>query len=408
MKPSESPANIKYEEVQELVSCYQFHVPPKLQALEDIRLNEVPETLAQRKKDGAAFLEKTEVTALVEWKLYYTLNHPKDPVANPYERSKHGTYRPNLLKLVASNTVKDVRETSKSAFATYDEDNDDYAKAITTLAKLKGIGPATASLLLSCYDQQNVPFFSDELFRYLHWEDAKSKGWDRKINYTAKEYKDLFTKTAELRSRLENGEETVVIVSALDIEKAAYVLGKRAKETSSFSKNEDEEENDDALQPPPPKRRKKATPPPIPLGIQRVEECRRKGLNGSPTYDEHGFELDKEFIIKRTGGRPRPLGKKAMERLEQKAEDRRRKGEILGFDDEGDRQDVRDENVWDDLVARDLGMAMHEVGVEEFEEWKRKGHKTKPERFRDLPKEEQDRLMDLTTGIALRKGSKHR
>lgn len=27
-------------------------------------------------------------------------------------------------------------------------------------------------------------------------------------------------------------------------------------------------------------------------------KCRSKGLNGSPTYDTLGFELDKEYIIK--------------------------------------------------------------------------------------------------------------
>lgn len=252
-----------------------------------------------------------------------------------------------------------------------------------------------------------VPFFSDELYRYLHWEEAKSKGWDRKINYTIKEYKTLFERVVELRERLEkaSGKE----VSAIDIEKAAYVLGKDALPTSSkFPLNTEDAEGDKALRPPSPKRRRKATPESHKVNpdsnIARIEECRRKGLNGSPTYDKFGFELDKEYIIKHTGGRPRPLSDKAQDHLEQKRKDSQRKAEIIGVP--GD-ENTNHEVAWDDRVARDLGMAYHEVGMEEYEEWQKKGFKAKKEEF-DLSKKEQNRLMDLTQGCALRKGSKHR
>lgn len=45
--------------------------------------------------------------------------------------------------------------------------------------------------------------------------------------------------------------------------------------------------------------------------------------------------------------------------------------------------------------------------MEEYEEWQKKGFKAKKEDFH-LSKKEQDRLMDLMDGSALRKGSKHR
>ena len=41
----------------------------QLSDLEELRLSTIPQTLAQRKGDGNAFLEKSEVTSLVEWKL---------------------------------------------------------------------------------------------------------------------------------------------------------------------------------------------------------------------------------------------------------------------------------------------------------------------------------------------------
>ena len=104
-----------------------------------------------------------------------------------------------------------------------------------------------------------IPFFSDELYRYLLWEEAKSKGWDRKINYTIKEYKILFERVASLRERLEK--ESGKEVSAIDIEKAAYVLGKNALASSrGLPLDIEDAEGDKALRPPSPKRRRKATP----------------------------------------------------------------------------------------------------------------------------------------------------
>ena len=174
------------------------------------------------------------------------------------EHRKHGTYRPNLAKLVKSNGVNDVREITRNAFEIYETNNTDYCKSITALSKMKGIGPATSSLLLSCYDPAKIPFFSDELYRYLHWEEGKSKGWDRKINYTIREYKSLFEKLARLRERLEKDSDETV--SAIAIEKAAYVLGKDAMPSSKkFILDNEDAKDDKVLRPPPPKRRRKVT-----------------------------------------------------------------------------------------------------------------------------------------------------
>ena len=111
-----------------------------------------------------------------------------------------------------------------------------------------------------------VPFFSDELYRYLHFEEVKSKGWDRKISYTMKEYKSLFEKLQTLRERLEK--ENKQQVSAIDVEKMAYVLGRETPmkdpDTITFTRidNDEEEQSDDGVSQPPPKRQKKNTPRP--------------------------------------------------------------------------------------------------------------------------------------------------
>ena len=168
---------------------------------------------------------------------------------------KHGRYRPNLAKLVAGNNANEIRTITHKAFADYNADNSRFAESVTTLAKLRGIGPATASLLLSCYDPVKVPFFSDELFRYLQWSDAKSKGWDRKINYSMKEYKDLFQRVQRLRERLEK--ESGEVVKALDIEKFAYALAKGAQKDHADEVSDIE---DEALQPPSAKKQRRTSP----------------------------------------------------------------------------------------------------------------------------------------------------
>lgn len=169
-----------------------------------------------------------------------------------HEFSKHGIFRPNLAKLIASNSPEDARETTLDGFAIYSKDNAHYGKAIIALSKLKGVGPATASLILSSYDPVQIPFFSDELFRYLHWSEGKGNGWDRKINYTIKEYRDLYHKTQELRQRL--GEESGDTVKAIDLEKMAYALAKLAQRQKDDGADDD---NDKEVKAPPSKRRRK-------------------------------------------------------------------------------------------------------------------------------------------------------
>lgn len=141
--------------------------------------------------------------------------------------SSHGTFRPSLKKLVASNTEAAVEESTRVAFALYAENDEAWEQAVVKLAKdLRGVGPATASLLLSVYDSEKVPFFSDELFRWVMFEDGKEKGWDRKMKYSIGEYKQMVPLVQRLRERLEK-EEKGAKFTALEIEMVAYVLGRR-------------------------------------------------------------------------------------------------------------------------------------------------------------------------------------
>ncbi|KAI1364381.1 hypothetical protein F5Y08DRAFT_214725 [Xylaria arbuscula] len=135
-----------------------------------------------------------DVKKLVEWKL------------------RHGKFRPTLMKLVSSNDGEVVEKTIRVAMTQYWLD-DNVTKATDAITKLKGIGPATASLLLSVHDSKRVIFFSDEAFWWLCCSGQKST-----IKYNAKEYQQLNVAANKLAKRLQ--------VGATDIEKVAYVVMK--------------------------------------------------------------------------------------------------------------------------------------------------------------------------------------
>lgn len=142
---------------------------------------------------------------------------------------KHGKFRPQLPALIATNPPDLVNSITKEAFAVYSSSNPpESATAITQLCKLKGVGPATASLILSVYDPVQAPFFSDELFRWICWDERA--GWDRKIKYDAKEYRMLCEGVQALMERFGSGAEGTggKGVQAVELEKVAYVLGKSA------------------------------------------------------------------------------------------------------------------------------------------------------------------------------------
>ena len=237
-------ASITYPDFESHLNSYPDYVPSQIQRLEELRLQEIPETLGKRRKDGDAFIEKAEARSLMEWKLY--VSKPKDiPLQRSRRRDiswkiainnanlrnrKRGRYRPNLMSTLNLNTADIIRATTRDAFAAYESDKDNLFEAITLISTVKGVDLATASLLLSCLDPANVPFFSDHLYRYLHWDSAKFRGWDRNICHTMKEYKELYRRCQSMRQRLEKvrGES----VSVIDIEMMAYALTKRAHQTT--------------------------------------------------------------------------------------------------------------------------------------------------------------------------------
>lgn len=122
------------------------------------------------------------------------------------------------MKLVSSNEATFTEDTIRGAIDLYKK-NADAAATVDALAKLKGIGPATASLLLAVHDPKNVIFFADEAFYWLCSDGRKGP-----IKYNAKEYKELNAKSQALARRLN--------VGAIDVERVAYVLMNGTKSNS--------------------------------------------------------------------------------------------------------------------------------------------------------------------------------
>ncbi|OAA49685.1 hypothetical protein ISF_09388 [Cordyceps fumosorosea ARSEF 2679] len=150
-----------------------------------------------------------DVRCLVEWKL------------------RHGKFRPMLLGLAGSNNPKLARRTIAAAIRNYRASSDVDA-ALAALAKLRGIGPATASLLLSVHDPERVIFFSDEAFLWLCGDSLRERGTSKKAQRKKKQMTIKYNKEeyAMLRRNMENLTKRLG-VGATDVEKVAYVLMKR-------------------------------------------------------------------------------------------------------------------------------------------------------------------------------------
>lgn len=178
------------------------------------------------------------------------------------------------MGMVNSNQQKHIKKSTSAALAALPADDPALApgeafpkSSIDTLDALRGVGPATASLILSIATSSEkfgpeVPFYSDDLYLWLCLKDfpqpdtapeqlisgagtesAKPKkkvskykrpNGELNVKYNVAEYRKLFEASWELRQRLNQAveeEEAGLVrpkhsnpVSHIDIEKVAYVL----------------------------------------------------------------------------------------------------------------------------------------------------------------------------------------
>ncbi|ODQ80551.1 hypothetical protein BABINDRAFT_160818 [Babjeviella inositovora NRRL Y-12698] len=137
-----------------------------------------------------------------------------------------------LPKLIASNDESSVVNVTTDAFTKFfancdlvQDGLDLYLTALKEpldeLCKLKGVGPATATLVLSLmykvpkYAKYAPPFFSDEMYAYF-------LGTDEKMKYSLKEYRALITEVFPIYATfpmgiIEKGSWTLEVVRTMKI-----------------------------------------------------------------------------------------------------------------------------------------------------------------------------------------------
>ena len=127
------------------------------------------------------------------------------------------------MKLVSSNSEDVIRDTTTRAYAAVSSISaksetvtDGIMEALSILTSLRGIGPASASLLLSVRFPQSVPFFSDEAYRWLTCATSGDP-WTSNIKYNAKEFRQMLEASLGLCKKLG--------VDAVDVERVGWVLG---------------------------------------------------------------------------------------------------------------------------------------------------------------------------------------
>lgn len=155
---------------------------------------------------------------------------------------------------------------------------------------------------------------------------------------------------------------------------------------------------------------------PVPIGAKAeemgpkegstLERIRKRGPVGPPVYDEMGFEVDYE---KCTGMQPRS-GPTGDDLIEQDRRENELKARVMGMQKEmkEGKVGISVKMAWVDRVSHDLNIPYHAVGPEQYEEWERRGfEKTSPSpaEWRKIGEREHERLMLLTKGSGLRKGS---
>ncbi|KAJ7104544.1 hypothetical protein C8R43DRAFT_228604 [Mycena crocata] len=154
---------------------------------------------------------KADMTSLMKWKL------------------SRGKSRPTLLSLIASNADALVLKSTSAALATARDAEDDFDRALLALpdaCKMKGVGAATASALLTLQSPHLLPFMSDEAAAFF----TSTLG---PIKYTDGFYKKFAAAmVAEVR-RLNTESDVAEPWDSMKLERALFaiaILKKHGKE----------------------------------------------------------------------------------------------------------------------------------------------------------------------------------
>jgi len=115
--------------------------------------------------------------------------------------------------------------------------------------------------------------------------------------------------------------------------------------------------------------------------------------------------LDYDKILEANKPRKRGVAhhKRVEKMMEQEAQERERKCEIMKVDP--DRISAFTYMAWEDPISRDLEIPCHKVTMHHFEHWHKRGFTAKPGELegKNVSKEDNKRINDLVVGSAFRK-----
>jgi len=235
---------------------------------------------------------------------------------------KHAHYQSNIAEKVAHLSLDDLRDSTRAAFELYGEDSKNLKKATSIITKLQGVSLPTATLVMSVFNPEGVPYFCDDLYRYLHVPER-----EREAIMMAK-YTSLCEKVLEVRNRVKEQENKEV--TAQDLEKVVHckVMGHQSAKERGASGVEKR------ILPPSPKpretKRQKSANERLDC-FKHLHECFDKGPNGSPILDEAGYELDYNKVadwMKPSYVR-KPNWKKQQAHFDRKKQEFNRKSELM-------------------------------------------------------------------------------
>ena len=168
----------------------------KLLSLDSWRLNTLSSIVSER---TPAHMTLKELEQLMDCKLYLSASFPTIFNLTSSSRCK---FRPRLKQLISSNSPAEVEQTTKEAFSLPLTSLEKILAAVKALSVLKGVGPATATMILQAYSD-DVPFMSDEAMLQVF------NGDKTKLKYDLKTCGLFIEKIQELGKTLGEGNSTV-------------------------------------------------------------------------------------------------------------------------------------------------------------------------------------------------------
>jgi len=157
-------------------------------------------------------LVKVDLIKLMKWKL------------------TRGKFRPRLTQMIEENKEEDIVKYSKEAFSFID---DDPKKSIQALCKLKAVGPATASAILTAYKPEKYAFMADE---------AVNEVLKGKIDYTLKYYMKYLDEV-KLKAQFLTQEDTMTVWTPHQIEICLWTASVASRLKVNLEENNEKSTN---------------------------------------------------------------------------------------------------------------------------------------------------------------------